>query len=128
MLITLDLENDVPIYGQLRNAVIDGIARGALKPGDALPSVRRLAEDLGINLHTVNKAYSILRAEGFVAVHKQKGVVVKNAAEAGLEPAAREALKEKLRIVAAELTCRGVSQDDFLQLCVEAFDAIHKGA
>ena len=128
MLITLDLENDVPIYGQLRNSIIDGIARGELKPGDSLPSVRRLAEDLSINLHTVNKAYSILRTEGFVAVHKQKGVVVKNAAEAGLEPPARKALKEKLRIVAAELTCRGASREDFLQICAEAFDAMHKGA
>ena len=54
MVITVDKLSDAPLYLQLRDAVIAGIASGELRPGDALPSVRSLAEDLGINLHTVN--------------------------------------------------------------------------
>ena len=66
MVITVDKLSDAPLYLQLRDAVIAGIASGELRPGNALPSVRSLAEDLGINLHTVNKAYATLRDEGYV--------------------------------------------------------------
>ena len=65
MVITVDKLSDAPLYLQLRDSVIAGIAAGELRPGDALPSVRSLAENLGINLHTVNKAYATLRDEGY---------------------------------------------------------------
>ena len=67
---------DEPLYMQIRSQIIAGIARGDLTAGDALPSVRRLASDLGINLHTVNKAYTVLKQEGFVKVDRRKGAVI----------------------------------------------------
>ena len=76
MFITLDLESDEPIYTQLKDQIIAGIARRELSPGEALPSVRSLAADLGINFHTVLKAYQQLKQEGFILIHRQKGVVV----------------------------------------------------
>jgi len=74
--ITLDLESEEPIYTQLKYQIIAGIAKKELSPGEALPSVRSLAADLSINLHTVNKAYQQLKQEGFILIHRQKGVVV----------------------------------------------------
>ena len=66
MFVRIDQALDVPLYQQLRNEIVRGIAQEELAPGDALPSVRNLASDLGINLHTVNKAYALLRDEGYV--------------------------------------------------------------
>ena len=79
MVITVDKLSDAPLYLQLRDAVIAGIASGELRPGDALPSVRSLAEDLGINLHTVNKAYATLRDEGYVIMLGRRGAYVADA-------------------------------------------------
>ena len=56
MILSIDQRSEAPLYLQIRDQVIEAIARGELAPGDALPSVRSLASDLGINLHTVNKA------------------------------------------------------------------------
>ena len=79
MVITVDKLSDAPLYLQLRDSVIAGIAAGELRPGDALPSVRSLAEDLGINLHTVNKAYATLRDEGYVIMLGRRGAYVADA-------------------------------------------------
>src|SRR5690625_1715639 len=65
MFIQLDFESDLPIYEQLKNEIIIGIAKKQLLPGERLPSVRALASDIGINLHTVNKAYQQLKQEGY---------------------------------------------------------------
>lgn len=74
MFIELDLQSETPIYTQLVDQIVEGIASGALQPGDPLPSIRSLAEDLGINLHTVNKAYNLLKQEGLLQVHRKKGL------------------------------------------------------
>ena len=61
MLIEIDFNSDEAIYVQLCNQIIMGIATDQLKIGETLPSVRQLADTVGINMHTVNKAYSVLR-------------------------------------------------------------------
>lgn len=76
MLLTVNLESSQPIYIQIRNSIVEGIANGMLKDGDPLPSVRVMATELGVNLHTVNKAYQMLRMEGFVKVYRKKGTVI----------------------------------------------------
>ena len=76
MFVRIDQALDVPLYQQLRNEIVRGIAQEELAPGDALPSVRNLASDLGINLHTVNKAYALLRDEGYVEMKGRKGAFV----------------------------------------------------
>jgi GntR family transcriptional regulator len=76
VLLTVDLESGQPIYLQIRNGVVEGIANGSLKDGDPLPSVRALASELGVNLHTVNKAYHLLKIEGFVKMLRSRGTVV----------------------------------------------------
>ena len=76
MIISLDLSSDVPIYQQLRDRIVEGIAAGTLPDGESLPSTRQLAADFGINFHTVNKAYDLLRQQGFVRLNRKTGAVV----------------------------------------------------
>ena len=114
MVITVDKLSDAPLYLQLRDAVIAGIASGELRPGDALPSVRSLAEDLGINLHTVNKAYATLRDEGYVIMLGRRGAYVADAPAdptAGMDEAALEAALAKL---ATEFKASGGTRRAFL--------------
>lgn len=74
----IDFDRDIPIYEQIIRQIIQGIAQGELHPGDTLPSIRNLAEDIGVNLHTVNKAYKILREKGYVKMDKRKGAQIAN--------------------------------------------------
>ena len=69
----IDFNSDEAIYIQLRNQIILGIATNRYREGDVLPSVRQLADEIGINMHTVNKAYTVLKQEGFVKVDRRKG-------------------------------------------------------
>ena len=120
MVITVDKLSDAPLYLQLRDAVIAGIASGELRPGDALPSVRSLAEDLGINLHTVNKAYATLRDEGYVIMLGRRGAYVADAPAdptAGMDEAALEATLAKL---ATEFKASGGTRGAFLDAAARA--------
>lgn len=76
MYIEIDFNSDEALYLQLRNQIIIGIATSQFQEGDTLPSVRQLADTIGINMHTVNKAYSVLKQEGFVKVDRRKGAVI----------------------------------------------------
>ena len=76
MVIEIDFNSDEAIYVQLMNQIILGIATSRLQEGDPLPSVRQLADTIGINMHTVNKAYSLLRQEGFVTIDRRRGAII----------------------------------------------------
>ena len=79
MPVVIDQMSEEPIYRQIRAQVIEAIATGELSPGDPLPSVRSLARDLGVNLHTVNKAYAVLRDEGYLIMRGRSGAFVADA-------------------------------------------------
>lgn len=113
MLIKIDFNSETPIYEQLRMQIIEGIARGLLKAGEGLPSVRQLAGDLGINLHTANKAYTQLKADGFIHVHRQKGVVVNPEVRPGVTDEFLAFLEKQLRPLAVEAYCRGMRDKEF---------------
>lgn len=120
MVITVDRLSETPLYQQLRNQVIAGIASGDLRPGDALPSVRSLAEDLGINLHTVNKAYATLRDEGYVILLGRRGAFV---ADAPADPAAgmdATTLAGRLEALATEFKASGGTGEEFLAAAARA--------
>ena len=76
MLIEIDFNSDEALYVQLQNQIIMGIAMDIIREGDALPSVRQMADTVGINMHTVNKAYTILKQEGFIQLDRRKGAVI----------------------------------------------------
>ena len=76
MYLEIDFNSDEAFYVQLCNQIIIGIATSRLREGDALPSVRQLADEIGINMHTVNKAYSLLKQEGYIRLDRRYGAVV----------------------------------------------------
>ena len=76
MILTLDFASDIPIYQQIRNAVVRAIADGQLQPGERLPTVRALAQEAGINSMTVNKAYQLLKQEGYITTDGRNGAAV----------------------------------------------------
>lgn len=118
MLIKIDFNSEEAIYMQLRNQIIMGIATAELRNGDSLPSVRRLAEEIGINMHTVNKAYAILRQEGFLTMDRRNGAVI------SLDMNKIEALsdmKQQLRVVLAKGRCKDITKEDVYQLVDEIF-------
>lgn len=121
MLITVDSRLGEPLYLQIRNQIVAGIATGELGPGAALPSVRTLASDLGINLHTVNKAYAVLRDEGYVRMRGRAGASIADPAADGTEAseAARGQMEESLSRLALAFRARGGAAEDFLETAAE---------
>lgn len=125
MLLRIEFESDIPIYMQIKNQIIEGIALGMLKEGDELPSIRQLASDFGINLHTVKKAYDILKDEGFLSVHRRKGYVVTKNASA--DDNFIEELKKDLQPILANAYSRGMTEDEILKICREILEQFKNG-
>ena len=119
MFITIDSNSGEAIYIQLRNQIIIGIATAEIKEGDTLPSVRQLADQIGINMHTVNKAYTILKQEGYVRLDQRKGAVISLAAN---KMQALMDMKEQLRIVLAKGSCKNVTREEIHQLVDEILE------
>ena len=117
MVLEIDFESDEAFYMQLRNQVIMGIATRQLHEGDTLPSVRQLA--VGINMHTVNKAYSMLREEGFLTLSKRTGAVIALDAD---RIRALEETGEALRMVLARARCKNISRQEIHDLIDEIYD------
>ena len=119
MMIEIDFSSDEAIYIQLTNQIIMGIATSRLQEGDTLPSVRQLADTVGINMHTVNKAYSLLRQEGFVTIDRRRGAVISIDVN---KRKALEELKQNLMVALAKGCCKSVSREEVHQLIDEIFD------
>ena len=118
-LLEIDFNSEEAIYMQLRNQIIMGIATSEIREGDTLPSVRQLAQTVGINMHTVNKAYAVLRQEGFVQLDRRKGAVI--AIDIDKLKAVAE-MKEQLRIVLAQGCCKNISKEEVHGLVDEIFE------
>ncbi|MGJ9460180.1 GntR family transcriptional regulator [Oceanobacillus sp. CF4.6] len=121
MFIQLDLESSEPIYMQLRNQVIEGIAKKKLHHGDPLPSVRSLAADIGINLHTVNKAYQQLKQEGYILIHRQKGVVINPDGFPKADHDYKKQLRNSLHPLISNSISRDLSEEEFTKVCSAIF-------
>lgn len=121
MLLKIDFESDIPIYTQLRNQIVEGIALGHLREGDELPSVRQMAEDIGINMHTVNKSYNVLKQEGFIKLDRRKGAIINLSFEDTKESTVSK-LKEELSVVLAEAFCKRLSREEIMNLMNEIYN------
>ena len=118
-MITLNYRDPRPIYEQLEEKLRRMILSGAIAEGEKLPSVRELASTIGINMHTVNKAYSILREEGYLTVDRRRGAVVFIDHE---KINAREKLREELRIALAKANCKDITKEDVHALIDEIYE------
>ena len=119
MYIEIDFNSEEALYIQLRNQIIYGIATRQYKEGDALPSVRQLAEIVGINMHTVNKAYAVLRQEGLLRLDRRKGAIIALNID---KLKAIEELRESLMVILARGFCKGVTREEVHEIVDEIFD------
>ena len=122
MILELDTSSPVPIYMQLRNQIVIGIGRGELAGGESLPTVRQMAMDTGINPMTVNKAYHILREEGFIQIDRRQGAKIAQAA--AFKNSFAEKVEGELSLAAAKSKAYGASRGEFLELCGRLFDGL----
>lgn len=117
MLLSLDDSDPRPLYLQLAAQVKEQIRRGALRPADELPSVRELASELGINLHTVHKAYQTLRDDGVILLRLGR---VPRVGPLRRTPADREEVEARINVRLSELITEafhlGLSHKDFRSL------------
>ena len=118
-MIKIDFQSDEALYIQLRNQIILGIATSTLREGDVLPSVRQLAEDIGINMHTVNKAYSVLRQEGFVTIDRRRGAIVSLDVD---KLQALDEMQQNLRVLLAKGRCKNITRQEIHDMVDEIFD------
>ena len=119
MVIEVNCNSDEAIYMQLCNQIVIGIATARIREGDVLPSVRQMAEQIGINMHTVNKAYSVLRQEGLVTIDRRRGAVVAIDVD---KIGALEELKEQLLVLLAKSSCKNITRGEVHQLIDEIYD------
>lgn len=124
MYVEIDFSSEEAIYIQLRNQIIFGIATSQLQEGDNLPSVRELADNIGINMHTVNKAYTILKQDGYLKLDRRKGAII--AIDVNKLKAIEE-LKENLRYILAEAICKNVTCSEIHEAVDAIFNEFERG-
>jgi DNA-binding transcriptional regulator YhcF (GntR family) len=106
IVISMDFSSDEALYVQLCNQIILGIATSQIHEGESLPSVRQMADEIGINMHTVNKAYAILRQEGYIKLDRRKGAVIAVDVD---HLQAVDDVAAQMRTLVARAICKGVS-------------------
>ncbi len=126
MILKLDFSSDIPIYQQIRNQIVLGVAGGELKPGEKIPTMRALADEAGINFMTVNKAYALLKQEGIIVTDRRNGARICDRElfqreTAKTEPKLSEGTQNALRLVIAEAKLAGMDREAFLELCDREF-------
>lgn len=119
MIVEINTQSATPIYEQLCDQVVLGIASNKLAPGEALPSTRSLAADLGVNPLTVSKAYATLCDEGYIVIDRRKGAIVARTVASGEAFLAK--LSQRLSLTAAECICRDMGEQDYIALCASCY-------
>ena len=119
MIMKLDFAGSVPIYQQIRDQIVQAVAEGIFTDGDKLPTIRALAGEIGVNTMTVNKAYQLLKQEGYIITDRRSGAVVRCAGNRK-EAVEREIAKD-LELLAAEAKIAGISRQEFLELCGKVY-------
>ena len=114
MVIVIQDGSDVPVFKQIRNQIVIGISEGKLSPGEKLPTVRALAEEIGINSMTVNKAYQLLKQEGYILTDKRNGVRIRESffSSGTLSPEAEQLLHQLI----SEAHLQGITREEFLEI------------
>ena len=116
MFIQIEPTSDIPIYNQVANQLTELIARGQLVNGDSLPSVRALASDLGVNMHTVNKSYHTLEQKGIIRIVPKSGAIINSITSDGITTANRQKIIQQLKPIVAEAVVFGMTPDEIEKL------------
>lgn len=121
-MIKIIFDSEVPIYIQLKNELIKAIARGELENGESLPSIRDLSVDLGVNLHTINKAYNLLKDEGYLVIDRRKGALVsvnKDKKEEFIN-----SIDEETEVFISRCICKGITKEELIEIVNKKYDYI----
>lgn len=124
MVIEIDFNSPEAIYIQLRNQIIVAIAQNELHNGESLPSVRQMADHLGVNMHTVNKAYAILKQEGYLKLDRRKGAVI--SVQVTEEHSEIVELGDSMRMLVAQAICKDISREEMHRIVSEMYDVFTK--
>lgn len=119
MIFSVDFSSEEALYLQIKKQVIMSIATAQILEGDTLPSVRSVAENIGINMHTVNKAYTLLRQEGYITLDRRRGAVVAPDMD---KLRAMEELAKDMRVVVAKAMCKRVTGEEIHDLVNSILD------
>ena len=123
MYISIDFNSGEALYVQLCNQIIRAIVKSELREGENLPSVREMADTVGINMHTVNKAYTVLKQEGFVKMDRRKGAVIALDMD---RLRSVEEMDEDLRGILAKGICKGIGREEVHRMVDEIYDEYGK--
>ena len=118
MILKLDFASKVPLFMQIRNQIVIAIADGSLKPGERLPTIRNLAEESGLNMMTISKAYQQLTQEGYLITDRRNGATVTNKEHAHVVD---DALLDRMRLCISELRLAGMSPEEIRNLCDQLY-------
>jgi GntR family transcriptional regulator len=124
MIIRIEPESDIPIYQQITNQIIEGIARGSIQRGDSMPSVRAFAADLGVNMHTVNKSYHQLEKKGIIQIAPKSGAIIATTKDSNESFFMR--LKDEYKPLIAESLVGGMSSEQILGLITTIIEDLTK--
>lgn len=106
----IDTASNTPVYRQIVDGIRSQLVEGTLAPGDALPTVRDLALDLGVHFNTVAEAYRLLSGEGWLDVRRRRGAIVMARDTPQASPKARQNFAEKLRQLIAQMRSEGLTR------------------
>jgi DNA-binding transcriptional regulator YhcF (GntR family) len=123
MIIKLETTSRAPIYVQLRNQIVTGIGRGELKIGEGLPTVRQMAQDIGVNTLTVQKSYEILKNEGYIEIDRRHGAKINPKVD--MSGQFREKVESELTLLISESSLKGMKRDDFMRMCADLFNQLN---
>jgi GntR family transcriptional regulator len=126
MLLSINEEDSRPIYLQIISQVKEQVSSGILKPGDELPSVRELADSLGINMHTVRSAYLKLRDQGIINLRLGRKARIANRQTTESTGIASENINERLKELIIDALLSGLSPDNFRELVNQQLKQINE--
>lgn len=125
MFIVVDENDRRPIYQQVVDEIKSLIARGDLREGAALPPVRQVAADLGVNLNTIATAYRELQSEGLIVIRHGAGAVVSSRTSSEKTD---EELRRPLRSALTQMALAGLARAEIMSIVSEELRALLKGA
>jgi GntR family transcriptional regulator len=120
----LNFKSGKAVYLQLVDQVRMAAASGALQPGDTLPSIRPLAEDLRVNRNTVAKAYAELESQGVIETIAGKGCFVRSGSSPLRKDVRRKLLAERIDEAVIHAHHLQIGRGDFIELAEERYDAL----
>lgn len=126
MIFQINFKSGMPIYLQMVDQIKAAAASGALRPGEALPSIRPLAEELRVNRNTVAKAYAELESLGVIETMPGRGCFLKENHSALRKEVRRKLLMEEIDQAIVQAHHLQVPREEFLELIQQRMDALER--